>query len=69
MSAIIFEHEYIFEDETLVSKSDLRFMPQQKIAKLYSQANLSLISLFGDWTGGVFSSATSQEMIFSLGMP
>ncbi|PCI89017.1 MAG: SAM-dependent methyltransferase [Hyphomicrobiales bacterium] len=65
---MVFEHEYIFEDETLVSKSHLRFMPKQKIAKLYSQANLALKTFIGDWTGGAFDPTTSQEMIFKLTM-
>lgn len=63
---LVFEHYFKFDDETLVSKSDLRFMPQQKIAKLYSQAGLSLKDFIGNWNGSAFNPATSYEMIFSL---
>ena len=63
---MVFEHEYKFEDETLISKSDLRFMSKDKIIKCFHQAGLSLKSLAGDWNGGGYNPATSKEMIFSL---
>lgn len=65
---MVFEHEYIFDDETLVSKSHLRFLPQQKITQQYNRAGLSLKAFAGDWTGGAFNPTTSHELIFSLGL-
>ena len=65
---LIFEHYFKFDDETLKSTSDLRFMPGKKITELAALAGLSGESFIGDWTGGEFNSATSQEMIFSLAL-
>lgn len=66
---LIFEHYFKFSDETLTSKSDLRFMPKQKITKCAALAGLSLGNFIGDWNGGEFDPATSKEMIFTLSAP
>lgn len=63
---MVFEHEYIFEDERLTSKSELRFMSKDNITDCAAQAGLSVKSLIGSWDGSASSAATSQEMIFTL---
>jgi ubiquinone/menaquinone biosynthesis C-methylase UbiE len=61
---ICFEHRYKFPDETLVSNSELRFVGKDRIIELLGEADFNITSLLGDWTGGDYDPATSDEMIF-----
>lgn len=59
-----FELVYEFEDETLVSASELRFLPCDRILEMLSTSDLQVGELMGDWDHTPFDEATSREMIF-----
>ncbi len=59
-----FELRYEFEDETLVSASELRFLRCDRILELLSTSGLQVVELVGDWDSAPFDDATSREMIF-----
>lgn len=66
---LVFEHYFTFEDnETLTSRSDLRFMPHKKITDCLTLAGLSVQNFKGSWDGGALNPATSKEMIFTLSL-
>lgn len=64
---IVFQTEYAFEDEALVSVSELRFMSYEAIARTLEEVGLSIQKLFGDWDGSSFDPKRSREMIFVVG--
>lgn len=59
-----FELKYQFEGETLLSSSHLRFSSSREIENQLNAAGLGVDKLLGDWKGGQFDSAVSEEMIF-----
>lgn len=59
-----FELQYRFPDETLTSRSELRFMTQAEVVDCLQRSRLRLERLLGDWEGGAFDEETSEEMIF-----
>ena len=61
---VSFESRFHFLDEYLVSKSELRFLPQQGIEERLAVAGLMVESLFGDWDETLFDPQISKEMIF-----
>lgn len=61
---VTFEQRYQFPDETLVSFSELRFLPREAIEGHLRAAGLRLEALFGDWDASPFDAAVSKEMIF-----
>jgi 2-polyprenyl-3-methyl-5-hydroxy-6-metoxy-1,4-benzoquinol methylase len=61
---IRFEQRYRFPDETLVSHSELRFLPKEAIEAHCAAAGLQVEALYGDWSTGPFDPATSKELIF-----
>ncbi len=61
---ISFEQRYQFPDETLVSRSELRFLPRQTIEAQLAAADLRVEALYGDWDAAPFNPAASKEMIF-----
>jgi len=61
---ISFEQRYQFPDETLVSRSSLRFMPRQAIEAHLAAAGLRVEALYGDWDTAPFNPAASKELIF-----
>jgi ubiquinone/menaquinone biosynthesis C-methylase UbiE len=61
---VTFEQRYQFPDETLVSFSELRFLPKQAIEARLAAAGLLVEALFGDWDRSPFDDASSHEMIF-----
>lgn len=61
---VSFELVYEFEDETLVSASELRFLRCDRILEFLSASGLQVMELMGDWDGAPFDVATSREMIF-----
>ncbi len=61
---VIFEVRYQFPDETLVSRSELRFMSRQEIEAHLAYAGLQVEALYGDWDGAPFDPGASREMIF-----
>jgi ubiquinone/menaquinone biosynthesis C-methylase UbiE len=61
---VTFEQRYQFPDETLVSFSELRFLPREAIEQRLSAAGLRVESVFGDWDSSPFDAASSYEMIF-----
>lgn len=61
---IVFETEYTFADERLVSVSELRFMSGGMITQHLTTAGLHIHELLGDWDGGAFHAEKSREMIF-----
>ncbi len=63
---MIFELQYQFPDETLISSSELRFSPRGEIEALLSEAGLYVDRLLGDWDGSLFSETASLEMIFMV---
>lgn len=63
-SRMTFELKYQFQDETLLSLSELRFSGPDEIETQVSAAGLKVEKILGDWVGGPFSSALSEEMIF-----
>jgi ubiquinone/menaquinone biosynthesis C-methylase UbiE len=61
---VTFNLRYQFPDETLVSRSELRFLTRQAIEERLSVAGLLVETVFGDWNSMPFDPATSHEMIF-----
>jgi ubiquinone/menaquinone biosynthesis C-methylase UbiE len=61
---VTFEQRYQFPDETLVSFSELRFLPQQAIEARLAAAGLGVETVFGDWDSSPFDAGSSHEMIF-----
>jgi 2-polyprenyl-3-methyl-5-hydroxy-6-metoxy-1,4-benzoquinol methylase len=59
-----FEWRYHFPDETLVSKSVLRFLPRAEIERRLTAAGLVVDKVLGDWDGSAFDERSSPEMIF-----
>lgn len=59
-----FELRYEFADETLVSKSELRFSSRNDIEERLSASGLRLDKVLGDWVGSRFDEKSSQEIIF-----
>lgn len=59
-----FELVYEFEDETLVSASELRFLRCERILELLSTSGLQVVELVGDWDNTPFDESISREMIF-----
>jgi len=60
-----FEQRYVFQDETLISKSVLRFYSLCRIESLLIEAGLQVRDLYGDWSEGAFD-VGSEEMVFSV---
>lgn len=63
---IIFQTEYAFVDERLISVSELRFMSLETITRQLNSAGLSTYKLLGEWDGSPFNPEQSQEMIFMV---
>jgi 2-polyprenyl-3-methyl-5-hydroxy-6-metoxy-1,4-benzoquinol methylase len=61
---VTFEQRFEFPDETLVSFSELRFLPKEAIEAHLNTAGLYVEALFGDWDSSPFDPASSHEMIF-----
>lgn len=61
---VSFEQRFAFPDETLVSFSELRFLPREAIEARLAAAGLEVEALFGDWDSAPFDPASSHEMIF-----
>ena len=61
---IVFETQYAFSDEALVSFSELRFLSSDAIARRLEGSGLRVESLLGDWDGSAFDPEKSREMIF-----
>lgn len=61
---VTFELRYQFPDETLVSRSELRFLPRTAIESHLAAAGLQVDALYGDWDRSPFDPTTSKEMIF-----
>lgn len=61
---MIFELMYKFPDETLISKSELLFLPKDQICNLLGATGLTVESVFGDWNKSHFIPDFSEEMIF-----
>lgn len=61
---IVFQTEYAFSDEQLISVSELRFMSLDAITECLDKAGLAIHQLFGDWDGRPFNPQHSNEMIF-----
>ena len=60
---IHFETIYHFDDETLVSQSELRFWTAAEIKALLEQSGLRVSEFLGDWDGSPFI-PSSDEIIF-----
>ncbi|HEX3466039.1 MAG TPA: class I SAM-dependent methyltransferase [Candidatus Elarobacter sp.] len=59
-----FELRYTFPDETLVSKSELRFVSRTEIENDVIASGLHLDNVLGNWNGEPFDENLSDEMIF-----
>lgn len=66
---ICFEHRYKFPDETIVSKSELRFVGKDRIIELLDGAGFNIASVLGDRSGGAYDPVASEEMIFLARRP
>jgi SAM-dependent methyltransferase len=62
---IIFDTHYHVDGQTLTSRSELAFPTREKIDGLLLQAGLRTDSLIGNWHGGGFDAALSEEIIVS----
>lgn len=58
-----FELLYEFEDETLVSTSELRFLRCDRILEMLSTNGFRVVHLAGDWDNSPFDEAASRELI------
>lgn len=63
---MVFDLHYQFPDESLVSRSELRFLTRVEIGRHLEAAGLHPVAVLGDWNGAPFDEATSDEMIFVL---
>ncbi len=61
---LTFEIRYKFPDETLVSESQLRFLPRKDIENRLIASGLCVKTVLGDWNGAPFDEKSSPEMIF-----
>lgn len=61
---VSFEQRFAFPDETLVSFSELRFLPKEEIEARLAAVGLAVEALYGDWDSSPFDPASSHEMIF-----
>jgi SAM-dependent methyltransferase len=61
---IHFETRYHFPEETLVSKSELLFLPREEIERCLHASGLRAEAVHGDWDRRTFDDRTSEEMIF-----
>lgn len=61
---VTFEMRYQFPDATLVSRSELRFLPRESIEERLRAAGLQAEAVFGNWDSSPFDAAVSKEMIF-----
>jgi 2-polyprenyl-3-methyl-5-hydroxy-6-metoxy-1,4-benzoquinol methylase len=61
---IRFDTRYHFADETLLSKSELRFWTHQEIEDLLTRADLEVQELYGNWDQSPYIRDLSEEMIF-----
>lgn len=59
-----FELRYTFSDETVVSKSELRFLSRTDIESRIIASGLRLDDVLGTWSGEPFDETSSDEMIF-----
>jgi SAM-dependent methyltransferase len=59
-----FELRYEFPGETLVSPSELRFLPRRGIEERLVASGLYVDRLLGSWSAEAFGEASSLEMIF-----
>ena len=59
-----FELQYQFGNETLVSRSTIRFMPLADIQTHLALSGLQIEALYGSWDAQPFEEETSREMIF-----
>ena len=64
-----FELLYEFPDESLVSKSELRFLSRGEIEERVIASGLHIDKLFGGWHFEGFDEGSSPEMIFFLRLP
>ena len=65
---VSFRHTFEFEDESLISDSELRFAPKETIARLLEDAGFEVSALYGDWRGKPFGD-DDKEMIFVATKP
>ncbi len=63
---MIFELRYEFQDERVVSVSELRFLSRNDIEERLTAQSLHINQLCGDWDGKPFDEKTSREMIFMV---
>jgi hypothetical protein len=62
---ISFTHHFNFPNESIQSKSTLRFLSSTKINHLLNEAGLKIIEKYGDWDFSPLSKV-SLEMIFKI---
>lgn len=63
---MIFELHYEFPDQSLVSKSELRFWSRDDIEQRLNSTGLRVEKLLGDWDAKPFDERSSLEMIFMV---
>lgn len=63
---ISFEHHYVVGDETLISRSKLRFPSRENIETLLKAVGLKSGAVLGDWDKSPFDATQSPEMIFQV---
>ena len=59
-----FKLRYQFPEESLVSKSELRFLSRADIEERLNKSGLRVNQIMGDWDGTPFDESCSKEMIF-----
>lgn len=59
-----FEQHYGFSDETLISRSTLRFLTCSGIEERLAKSGFRIDTILGDWDGKPFDETSSDEMIF-----
>ncbi len=63
---IIFDTIYEFSDETLTSRSNLRFLSDAEIRQQIFRAGMEVVEMVGDWDSHEFAPLSSREMIYVL---
>jgi len=61
---ISFETSYRFPQQTLTTKSTLRFPSRKHVEGLIDRSGMVVRDVFGDWDAGPFEPARSREIIF-----
>lgn len=65
-ACISFETEYVFPDESLISRSTLRFWSLRELEGPLADSGLAVENVYGDWQMHAFNPEVSEEIILTV---